>query len=133
MGAEFGGAIGIMYYLAVTVAGSLYLAGFAATLVSQIDISTYLSISKDMGSSLIAFATMMLVFLIIFLTGKGGAVKIQILSFIVMTVAFIVLIGGCIVTLSIDIYHNGSSHLISNFWSNWNPIWVLPEVKGIYY
>lgn len=91
LGAEWGGAIGILFALANAVAIALYLIGFAESLVFQLG-GTWISSSWDLR--IIAFISLAAIIAICFV-GIEYVVKFQLGLLITIVLAIASFMGGC--------------------------------------
>jgi amino acid transporter len=92
LGPEFGGAIGIVLFLAQAVSVPFYILGFSEALVA-----TFPSLGQHYGA--IAFVTAAILFVITYV-GAKWAIKVQYLIMAVLAVSIVVFLGGAILRFS---------------------------------
>ena len=94
LGAEFGGAIGVMFYIGNAVGVAMYLIGFAETMISLFDGNGKVLMIEGWDQKIIALVSLAVVQLIC-VTSIALVVKVQLLLLVLLVFSIIFFFIGC--------------------------------------
>eukprot|EP00943_MAST-04B_sp_MAST-4B-sp1_P000500 g500.t1 len=117
LGAQFGGAIGLMFYVANAVGCPMYLVGFAETIVGMNDGNTLMVEGWDL--QIVGVLSLLFICFICF-AGLKYVVKFQLILLLILVLSIFAFIIGAFIPTLHDDYSAWTNVGSQNLWPDWN-------------